>query len=83
MEPSILIVLQQLTSTARNNKPVGSCLRYSVIGPDLKRTVYQWEAVLYLSGFVGIFHSGGLLYVDFCCIHTSRLREERGENQKI
>lgn len=35
--------------------------------------VYEWEDVVYLSGFVGVFHSGGLLYVDFCCIHTSRL----------
>lgn len=32
--------------------------------------------VWYLSGFVWIFHSGGLLYVDFCRVHTSRLQEE-------
>lgn len=32
----------------------------------------------YLPGFVGVFHSGRLLYVNFCCVHTSRLREKWG-----
>lgn len=37
---------------------------------SLKRSVGD---VVYLSGFVGVFHSGRLFYVDFCRIHTSRL----------
>lgn len=43
-----------------------SCLRAS-------KKVFNVGDVAYLSGFVGVFHSGRLFYVDFCRIHTSRL----------
>lgn len=39
--------------------------------------------VAYLPGFVRVFHSGRLFYVDFCRIHTSRLFRKRGEKGKI
>lgn len=39
--------------------------------------------VTYLPGFVRVFHSGRLLYVDFCRVHTSRLFRERGGEQNI
>lgn len=42
-------------------------------------SLLEQKDLSYLSGFVWVFHSGGLLYVDFRCIHTSRLREEQGE----
>lgn len=51
----------------------------------IKSRVYQWKVVLYLSGFVRVFHSGGLLYVNFCCVDASRLleRERKSKNCEL
>lgn len=58
-----------------------------------RRHLKSWQALTvkfisgiflpYLSGFVWVFHSGGLLYVDFRCIHTSRLLEEWEESHEL
>lgn len=73
---NITINSSSLAAADKHSKEQQACLFMSVtvcVNPDLKKNMYQWEVALYLSGFVRVFHSGGLLYVDFRCIHTSRL----------
>lgn len=55
----------------------------SVYGTAASTQECDVGGVAYLPGFVRVFHSGRLFYVDFCRIHTSRLFRKRGEKQKI
>lgn len=73
----------QTEAEKQSNRTHQSQTRTTVFSADLLFRGNGFIRHSNLSCLVGVFHSGGLLYVNFCCVYTSGLENNKNLQYKL